>query len=792
MTTHSTVEIEIDGKKLNAKAGSMVIEVADDAGIPIPRFCYHNKLSIAANCRMCLVEVEKVGKPLPACATPVTSGMKVFTQSAKARQAQRAVMEFLLINHPLDCPICDQGGECELQDISLEYGNDLSRFTEGKRAFPNEDIGPLVATEMTRCIQCTRCVRFGDEIAGVRELGALGRGEHTWIGTYVKKSLQSEIAANIIDLCPVGALTSKPYQYAARAWELRQHRSIAAHDCLGSHLFIHTRKQDVMRVVPRHCESLNEVWLADRDRFSYEGIHSPERVTRPMVKINGAWEEVEWDIALRTSVAKIAGSLSQYQPEQLAAFISPNATTEELYLYQKLWRSLACHNIDHRVHQTDFSDQANRPTLPIMEHLRVSDIEQQDTILLIGSYVQHEQPLIATRIRKAQIQGAKVFAINPIDYAFSFDLAGKIIDEPTQLIQNLINLCHVLSEKTQKPLPSFIKQAAQMSTTQTLNDLADTLLASEKPLVLLGEFAQNHPQAASFRALSHVIAELTEAKTLELSYGANTAGAYLAGALPHRKAAGHLENQTGINIKEAIHQSLKAYVLFGLDPAKDFAYSRDLEKALSQAEIVIAFSAFKDRALLEHAQVILPISTFAESSGTFINIEGHWQSFSGAVAPKGEARPGWKVLCALANFLDLPGFDYDSSEVIKDELAQLKIQAHHATYHPNFHEKEKTQLTRLSAWPIYRTDQLVRHAKSLQATPINPAPAAYLHPKMAAKLHLHDAKQVSVIQDTVTVVLPLILDERIAENCVYIPAGFEETAKLNANFHDVSLASVRA
>lgn len=795
LSTNNSVELEIDGKKLNAKPGSMLIEVADDAGIPIPRFCYHRKLSIAANCRMCLVEVEKVGKPLPACATPVTAGMKVFTQSAKARQAQRAVMEFLLINHPLDCPICDQGGECELQDISLEYGKDVSRFTEGKRSVADEDIGPLVATEMTRCIQCTRCVRFGDEIAGVRELGALGRGENLWIGTYIQKSLSSEIAGNIIDLCPVGALTSKPYHFTARAWELTQHRSVAPHDCLGSNIFIHSRRQDVMRVVPRENEAINETWLSDRDRFSYQGIHNHKRITRPLVKINGEWQETDWDVALRTVVAKISGTLTSYDQSQLAALISPSATTEELYLFQKIMRSLGCSNIDHRIHQTDFADQDHLALMPAMVDCTIADIENQNTLLLLGSYVQHEQPLLATRIRKAVTQGASVFAINPIDYAFSFDVEKKIIAAPSLLIHDLASLAALIAKKCNHSLPEFVSQhlhEIRSSNTETLEAIADHLINAEQGMLLLGDFAHHHPQASTIRSLAHLISQYTACKIVDLTFGANAAGAWYAGAIPHRKAAGHPVTHSGLNAKEAFQKKLKAYFLFGIEPDKDLAYSQDAIEALSQAEIVVACASFNNPVLMNYAQVILPIGTLGETSGTFINVEGKWQSFTGAVQARAETRPGWKVLRALANFFDLPGFDQSSSEEVRDELKALKVHHHTDRLFQDINLNRKEHLVRLSSWPIYQVDSLVRHAEALQLTPINAHPSAHIHENLAKQLNLKAGENILVTQGTISVVLPLIVDSRIPEQAVYIPSGFSETAKLNASFSEISLARVPA
>lgn len=791
MTT-STIEIEIDGKKLDVEPGSMVIEAADNAGIPIPRFCYHKKLSIAANCRMCLVEVEKVGKPLPACATPVTAGMKVFTNSEKARLAQRGVMEFLLINHPLDCPICDQGGECELQDVSLEYGKDISRYTEGKRSVADEDIGPLVATEMTRCIQCTRCVRFGEEIAGVRELGAIGRGEHLWIGTYIKHSLSSEIAANIIDLCPVGALTSKPFRFTARAWELTQQRSVAPHDCLGSNVFIHSRRQEVMRVVPRENEKINETWLSDRDRFSYLGINHPDRLLKPRMKMDGVWQDVEWEIALRAVVAKISTVLNSHGPEQLATFAFPSSTLEEFYLLQKLTRALGSNNIDHRLHQSDFSDQEHVDLAPGFVDINVADIEDQDNIVIIGSNLQHEQPLAAVRVRKAVSQGAQLYSINPIDFELTCPVNENVVIHPAQLVNYVAGIIIEVAELTGKNLPkyaTFFRSSAHK--TSASKAMAERLINSENNIILLGELAQNFPNAATLRKLCHSLSELIAIKVVDLTFGANSAGAWIAGAVPHRKEKGLKLHKSGLNTLEALQQKLKAYLLFGIEPDKDFAHSALALSALSEADAVIAFTAFTTPALLEHADILLPIATFTETSGTFINVEGDWQTFVGAVPPKGEARPGWKVLRVLANFFDLEGFEHSSSELVHDELkSAAEYRLTERVEHEASEYKHNEALTRITVWPIYQIDSLTRRAEALQQTPINEMAQAHINKSLARKLGLQEEDMVFVKQDHHKVKLPINIDNRIPDDCVYVPAGFAETATLGAPFGAISLEKV--
>ena len=778
----STIEIEIDGKKLNAEPGSMIIEAADEAGIPIPRFCYHKKLSVAANCRMCLVDVEKVGKPLPACATPITAGMKVFTKSQKAREAQKAVMEFLLINHPLDCPICDQGGECELQDISLEYGKDVSRFTEGKRSVADEDLGPLVATEMTRCIQCTRCVRFGDEIAGMRELGTLGRGEHLWIGTYLKHSLSSEIAANIIDLCPVGALTSKPFRFTARAWELTQHRSVSPHDCVGSNLFVHTRRGEVMRVIPRENEEINETWISDRDRFSYLGIRSPERLLAPKIKIEGQWREVSWEEALEHTVEKLNSTLKKQDASELAALISPNATLEECYLLQKWIRALGCNNIDHRLHQTDFSDQASQPLLPIFSHLKISDIENQNTILILGSNLQHEQPLLATRIRKAVSQNSTVFCINPIDYPFTFKINKKIITSPRNILSTLANIVSAVSNIKNKPCPAWIALLLNKKKHfDVVNTIAENLTQTKNTLILLGEFIENHPQRALIHRLLNVLSELTSLKIEQLTFSANAAGAWLAGALPHRKEKGSVISNPGMTIKDMFVHPRKAYFLFGIEPEKDLAYAALALEAFYRADTVIACTSFISPTLLEKADILLPISTFTETAGTYINIEGAYQSFTGCHVPLGEARPGWKILQTLANLFKLENFDYLSTEDIQNEIKALPDPDLKFPPTQNSAPQETTPqgITRITAWPIYQIDPLVRHSEALQKTPLSETPQVHISSHFAKKLNFKNNEIIGIKQNLKKIKLPVCVNETIPDDCAYIPAGFEETAALD-------------
>lgn len=785
------IEIEIDGKILQAEPGSMIIEIADQVGIPIPRFCYHKKLSIAANCRMCLVEVEKSPKPLPACATPITAGMKIRTCSAKAREAQKSVMEFLLINHPLDCPICDQGGECELQDLSLTYGRDVSRFNMGKRAVKDDDLGPLIETEMTRCIQCTRCVRFGEEVAGFRELGATGRGEDMQITTYIRHSMSSELSGNIIDLCPVGALTSKPYLYKARPWELQQAESIAAHDGIGSNIYIHTRRNKVMRVVPHENESINEMWLSDRDRFSYLALESEERLLQPMIKLNDVWQETSWEEALAFAVNGLQKVLAQYGAKQMAALASPSATTEELFLLQKLMRGLGSHTIDHRIHQTDFSDQKHAPFYPDMG-IKIAEIEKQDLIVLLGANVQREVPIVAHRIRKATLRGSKVLSVNLVDYPCNFEQSDKIVTAPDKLINVLAGIAKALLTEQHASLLEVTELLKDVRPDAAAKQFAEQLKFGSQKVILLGALAQNHPEAATVRALAKLIASLSQAKFGYLSEGANSAGAWLAGAVPHRAPAGQPIAEVGLAASTALAASLPAYLLYGIEPELDCANPAAALNALAKAEFVLAFSPFKAEGYTQYADVILPIAQLAETAGTLVNIEGRWQSFKAAVTPFAEVRAGWDVLRTLAQQLQLPGFEYEDCAAVCAELKQIvdnAVMAEEKWFCPKEISApvKRKGLMRLTEWPIYSTDSVVRRAQALQRSLTNEPTGIYMHADLAARMQLHDGIWVNVVQGSAQAQLPVIISARIPDECVWIPAGRPETANLGAAFGEVEI-----
>lgn len=763
------IEIEIDGQKLIAKPNQTVIQVADEANIYIPRFCYHAKLSIPANCRMCLVEIEKMPKAVPACATPVAMGMKVYTKSPKTLLAQRAVMEFLLINHPLDCPICDQGGECELQDLSMGYGSSHSSYQEPKRAVPDQDLGPLIATEMTRCIYCTRCVRFGDEIAGVRELGAIGRGECTEISTYVQHAMKSEVSGNIIDLCPVGALTSKPYRFISRPWELTQLPSVSPHDCLGTNLHVHTRDGKVMRVVSRENQDINQSWIADRDRFSYTGLYHPDRLQIPMVRINNEWETIEWEKALSTAAALLQETISEFGSDKLGALASPSATLEEFYLLQKIIRGLDSPHIDHRLRESDISDQARLPTFPGL-NLSLDELESCEVIVLIGSNIQKEQPLAGLRVRQASLKGAKIVVVNPVDYAFHFAVRTKYIAAPHLMTK-------VLSE--------------------LLAGASDDLLKDKKGCIILGALAFNHPEAATIRSLANALALKFRLKIGFLTQGGNAASAWLAGAVPHRLPGGREVNHVGLSAHEMLEKPRQAYILLNVEPELDCANSTKAIEALKQAQAVIALSVYRNPILEKYAHVILPMAPFTETAGTFINAMGTWQSVTGVAKPYHESRPGWKILRALGNFLELEHFTYESTEAIKHEL---KHQMEEAKWIPldlespaNVHEPEPhepSRLTRIGEIPIYAIDSLTRRAGPLQAAQAimeGEVEAMRIHSATARKFQLQNHSQVTVRQQHGEVKLKVEVDDRIAEDAAWIAGGIEASCSLGALFGVVEI-----
>ena len=705
------VNIEVDGKPVEGRRGQMVIEVTDHVGAYVPRFCYHEKLSIAANCRMCLVDIEGAPKPIPACAQPITEGMKIFTKSPRAISAQKATMEFLLINHPLDCPICDQGGECELQDLAMGYGRDVSRYNDGKRVVKDKDIGPLVSTDMTRCIHCTRCVRFGDEVQGKPQLGTIERGENVKISTYVEENVDHELSANIIDLCPVGALNNKPYRYSARAWEMEQRATISPHDCVGSNLYAHVLRGTVKRIVPRDNESINETWISDRDRFSYEAIYSAERLQTPRLKENGEWRDIDWADALSLA----AEVLSAADSDKTGIIASPNMTVEEAYLLSQLASHLGTNNLDHRIARRDTS---NQDADPVYEGLgcSIEALESQGAILVAGSNIRNEAPIIAHRLRKASLQGAKVSFANASEYEYFFDVADYVSGNGLVSLLAGIAVAAADGKDMHASVASICKDVTASDADKRI---AASLADADDALLLLGNIAGRHAAYSAVRALAAVIGELTGAKVGSITEGANSAGASLAGLLPHRQAAGAARKEAGLGVAAMLEGELESIMLVNVEPDSDIHASSDAVRKLSEQKHVIALTSYISEGLLEAADLLLPIGTFAETSGTYVNVAGTWQSFSGVANPVGEARPCWKVLRVLGNLTDAEGFDFVSSEEILS-TARESLSDTAAGYYdaasvvakPNGADAPDQEIDT----PLYSVDSMVRRAHALQQT----------------------------------------------------------------------------
>ena len=782
------LHIEIDGKPVEVDHGTTIIDAADKLGIPIPRFCYHKKLSVAANCRMCLVQVEKFNKPLPACATPVADGMKIFTRSKAAVEAQKSVMEFLLINHPLDCPICDQGGECDLQDLAVAYGASGSRYTEEKRVVLNKNIGPLISTDMTRCIQCTRCVRFLKEVGGMMELGLIGRGEHAEITAYVDKSVESELSGNIIDLCPVGALTSKPFRYKARNWELTRRPSIAPHDGLGSHLDVHVKDNRVMRVLPREKESINECWLSDRDRFSYEGLNSSDRLTVPMIKHHGEWHEVDWKTALEFAAGHLKDIVDSEGPEQLGVLVSPNSTMEEAYLAKKLAHSLGTGNLDYRLRHSDFRHDGKRLGV-IWMGCNIPDLQEMDRVLVIGSNLRNEHPLLTQRIRKAIANGGELSLVNPLDDDPLMAVANKAICTPNDMVNVLAQVLKAMAglQRLSLCLPKSLNDLLEtVEVRDNTRAMAESLaglgkeydLISPRSGVFLGNIAQQHPRYTELYSLAEAIASLCGATFGVLSANANSVGANLVGVLP---------SENGLNARTMLESPRKAYLLVNVEPELDCHNAAMAKQAIAQAECVIALTAYKSESL-EHADVLLPIAPFTETSGTFMSMEGRVQSFSAVTKPQGECRPGWKVLRVLGNTLGLPGFEFDSSEQVKNEIfggekpSTVVWRSLNNFLREPIDVKVKVKLEgvlqRLGEVSQYQSDAIVRRSPPLQKTKYVAHPIASMHAEQLERLGLQEGDAVIVKQGSGSAVLKAKADNRLPKGVVRVPGASPLTTDL--------------
>lgn len=825
--SEDTLNLTVDGKALTARKGQMLIEVTDAAGIDVPRFCYHKKLSVAANCRMCLVEVEKAPKPLPACATPVMPDMVVHTRSKLARDAQKGTMEFLLINHPLDCPICDQGGQCELQDVAMGYGSGASQYTEGKRVVFDKYIGPLISTAMTRCIHCTRCVRFGEEIAGVRELGMTGRGENSRIGTYIAKSVVSELSGNVIDICPVGALTERPSRYSARAWELRQQPSIAPHDSVGSNIAVHLDGASVNRVVPRENEAINEVWISDRDRFSYAGLASSDRVTTPLIRQGGELRPCDWPTALQAAATALQGG-------DLGVLASASCTLEELYLTQKLGRALGTSHIDHRLGQSDFSAEQAAPVMPWLG-MGVADLESLDAALLVGSNIRKDQPIAALRLRKAALQGGRISFLNPRHFPLHFDAAELVTVPADRLVGELLAVARAAGADL-----AGVEFAEDGPPGDERHErIAAALKDGERTAVMLGNLAVSHPAYAQLQFVAGRLAAVTGATFSMLPERANTAGAWLAGVVPHRGPGGQPVERAGLDATAMLTEPRERYLLVGAELEFDAANPSRAVAALATAQGVVSLSAFLCDSLRAHADVVLPVAAFTETFGSYVNASGVWQSARGLTSPPGDARPAWKVFRVLAESLELAGFEFDSPEAVTRELqglcadvqldntracrevprtlsrgqanGQLGSQTdRHASGQAGGQVGGQAggqtggqagngaggslggrQLQRIGEIPIHAVDPLVRRSQPLQKSYDGKQAFAVLGGVEWERLGLTDGDHLALSQESADgagrVTLPVLRDDGVPEHCVWVPAGIPETRQLGDLFGPIDV-----
>ncbi|NOR52438.1 MAG: NADH-quinone oxidoreductase subunit G, partial [Gammaproteobacteria bacterium] len=762
------VNIEINGKALEVPEGTMVLEAADNAAISIPRFCYHSKLSLAASCRMCLVEVEKAPKPLPACATPVGEGMKIFTRSPRAIAAQRAVMEFLLVNHPLDCPICDQGGECELQDVAVGFGADTSEYFEDKRVVADANIGSLISTDFTRCIQCTRCVRFGQEIAGLMELGAPGRGEHMHIGTYLRGSVSSELSGNMIDICPVGSLTSKPFRFHARSWELTHHDGVSLHDGVGSNLRVDVRRDEVMRVVPRENESINECWISDRDRFSYLALQHTDRLTQPQIKRNGEWQTVGWDDALTFAAESLQKIVKEDGAEQLGALAGGESTNEEYYLLQKFMRGVGSSNIDYRLKQSDLSDSMSDSSFPSlgMSGQTIAGLEKSDAVLLIGSDLRSEMPLIAHRLRKAvRHGGASISSIASIYVDLNMKSAQQIVVAPDQITNSLAAVAKALVVLGATAPAAYAAVIDAAETNEQSDAIASSLKEGSAATVMVGAMAYAANNFARIRQLAAAIAEMSGSDLALLDPAGNAAGATLAGAVPHRGTAAKEIDKAGMDWHAMMSSGLKGLILLSTEPELDASDSATALQGLENSGFVVALSAFDSEQMRQSADVMLPIATTFESAGSAVNIEGTWQRFTAAVNPPGEARPAWKILRVMGNLFDLTGFEQLSVDDVYDEL---QAECEKLEFCP-LSTAEITAnisagtLQRVAAPTLYHNGSMVRRADALQATESAvDAHKITLNDATAVRLGVADEGEVTLSQGDFSRSMAIGIDDAVA------------------------------
>ena len=781
-----TVNIEVDGVPMEVPRNAMIIEATDRAGIHVPRFCYHPKLSIAANCRMCLVDVEKAPKPLPACATPVMEGMKVYTRSRRALDAQHGVMEFLLINHPLDCPICDQGGECELQDLAMGYGRSVSRFTERKRVVKDKNVGPLIKTDMTRCIHCTRCVRFLEEVAGTSEMGGTGRGDSMEIGTCIEHSIESEMSGNIIDMCPVGALTDKPFRFKARAWELQAKASVAGHDGVGSRIHYHRLRGKVLRAVPAQCEAANETWLSDRDRYSHFGLYAEDRVLAPRVKDQGQWREVSWAEGI-AAAAKVLREAQAEGGDSLGVLMSPSAASEEYFLAQKLARALGCANIDHRLREQDFADDAARPTDPGFE-ARMAELDMADAILLVGSNIRHEAPILGHRVRKAWRAGAAVMAVSPLNWNFHFDLVERIVAAPQHLVAALAGLALAVAERTGTAIPKPLQALAKTgSPGEQHAAMAQRLEEAERGIVLVGQMAMSHPSASALRQLAQWIATASGCRLNLLPHGGNPVGAWRAGAVPHRGPGGS-KTEGGRNVREMLEEPRSAYLLWDLEPDFDIANPALVGQALAEAKKCVAVTAFATGHLDALADVILPLAPLAESEGSLVNLDGEAIRFLAAGRISGDARPGWKILRRLGAELELDGFGQVSLDEVRAEMEQaMQGEADQAKTLVLKAQKSAKGLYRIGELPLYGQDALCRRSTPLQQTVHAQSMFIGLNPADAKSLKLADGDSALVDQGGEAVALPVRVTDEVPKGAAWLRSSTCSSRQLGDSYGPINI-----
>ncbi|WP_353148152.1 NADH-quinone oxidoreductase subunit NuoG [Pollutimonas bauzanensis] len=771
------VELTIDGIKVEAPEGSMVIQAAHKLGVYVPHFCYHKKLSIAANCRMCLVDVEKAPKALPACATPVTNGMVVHTRSEKAVAAQKSVMEFLLINHPLDCPVCDQGGECQLQDLAVGYGASASRYQEEKRVVVGKSMGPLISTDaMQRCIHCTRCVRFGQEIGGVMEIGMVNRGEFSEITTFVGQAVESELSGNMIDICPVGALLSKPFKFTARTWEMARRRTVSPHDSLGANLVVQAKMDRVLRVVPFENEEVNECWISDRDRFSYEGLYTADRLAHPMIKgEDGQWREASWSDALQVVVHGFNNVREQFGAGQIGGIGSHGATTEELALLARLMRALGSENVDFRLRTIDPAFDQAIAGIPWLG-MPVAELGQLDRVLVVGSFIRKDHPLMAQRLRQAAKHGTQISFIDSAAEDPLFPVAGRMTVAPSVLPNALAEVLVALSNAKSLPVPEAF---ASVEASPAAQQIAASLLSGERVAVMLGNMAVASGQASLIAANAAALAKAVGAKFGFLTPGANTVGGYLAGAIP---------GQGGLTAEQMLSQPLKAYLVLHAEPALDSDNGARALESLKGSGFAVALTSFKSAAQ-DWADVMLPISPFTETSGTFVNAEGRAQSFKGAAAPFADTRPGWKVLRVLGNLFQLQGFDDETSESVRDTVMVGGIDGRLSNdITAGIGLTVASQgLERVADVPIYRSDALVRRSQPLQETSASQSPRARMSASTLAGLGLEsgDAVRIGSAQGQAT--LASLLDDTVAHGCVRIATAFNETLALGSGFGQLTV-----